>query len=164
MLLNQEKKAFKDRKDAGIQLAKVLEQYKNKGTLILGVPRGGIEVGYQVKDYVDYFVASEASEPAHGWDYQPFLNELSMSYLSPEQLSISIVNAYNNFYSSRTRDYTQSAVNLNQIGPVKENLNNIVFQINQCEKRLGTRFKNIINRTRQKCLEFDEKDYIDLSR
>lgn len=48
MLLNQEKKTFKDRKDAGNQLAKVLDQYKNKGCLILGVPRGGIEVGYQV--------------------------------------------------------------------------------------------------------------------
>lgn len=38
---------FKDRKDAGEQLAKLLEKYKNsKDTIILGLPRGGVVTAY----------------------------------------------------------------------------------------------------------------------
>lgn len=37
---------FKDRFDAGKQLAKVLQHYKNRDGVILAVPRGGVEIGY----------------------------------------------------------------------------------------------------------------------
>jgi putative phosphoribosyl transferase len=39
---------FEDRKDAGEQLALALEKYKDKGVTVLGIPRGGVEVGYYV--------------------------------------------------------------------------------------------------------------------
>jgi putative phosphoribosyl transferase len=39
---------FKDRFDAGKQLAKALQHYKNRDGVILAVPRGGVEVGYVV--------------------------------------------------------------------------------------------------------------------
>ncbi len=39
---------FKNRKDAADQLSKKLEKYKGKNPLILGVPRGGLEVAYNV--------------------------------------------------------------------------------------------------------------------
>ncbi|MBN2453348.1 MAG: phosphoribosyltransferase [Candidatus Omnitrophica bacterium] len=39
---------FRDRKDAGIKLAARLKKYKNKGVVVLAVPRGGIEVGCEV--------------------------------------------------------------------------------------------------------------------
>lgn len=44
---------FKDRKDAGVKLAKALEKYKGKGVLVLGIPKGGVEVGYEVAKYLD---------------------------------------------------------------------------------------------------------------
>ncbi len=44
---------FEDRKDAGKKLAKALEKYKNKGVLVLAVPRGGVEVGYQIAKYLN---------------------------------------------------------------------------------------------------------------
>ena len=37
---------FKDRIDAAMQLAKKLEDYKNKDAIILAIPRGGVPVGY----------------------------------------------------------------------------------------------------------------------
>jgi putative phosphoribosyl transferase len=37
---------FQDRIDAGMQLAKKLEQYKNSGAVILALPRGGVPVAY----------------------------------------------------------------------------------------------------------------------
>lgn len=39
---------FADRKDAGEKLGKALEKYKNQKVLVLAIPRGGVEVGYQV--------------------------------------------------------------------------------------------------------------------
>jgi len=39
---------FKDRIDAGKKLAKALKNYKDKGVLVLGIPRGGVIVGYEV--------------------------------------------------------------------------------------------------------------------
>lgn len=40
---------FKDRQDAGIQLAKSLIKYKNQpNTIVIGLPRGGVVVAYEV--------------------------------------------------------------------------------------------------------------------
>lgn len=44
---------FKDRKDAGEKLAKALKKYKGKGVLVLGIPKGGVEVGYEVAKFLD---------------------------------------------------------------------------------------------------------------
>lgn len=44
---------FEDRKDAGRQLAKTLEEYKNQDVLVLAIPRGGVEVGYEVAKYLN---------------------------------------------------------------------------------------------------------------
>jgi len=44
---------FEDRKDAGEKLARALEKYKNKNVLVLAIPRGGVEVGYQVAKYLN---------------------------------------------------------------------------------------------------------------
>ncbi len=44
---------FEDRKDAGERLARALEKYKNKKVLVLAIPRGGIEVGYEVAKYLN---------------------------------------------------------------------------------------------------------------
>lgn len=39
---------FKNREDAGLQLAEALRNYKNKDVIILAIPRGGVEVGYHI--------------------------------------------------------------------------------------------------------------------
>ncbi len=39
---------FNDREDAGRQLGNALIKYKRKSPLVLAIPRGGVEVGYQV--------------------------------------------------------------------------------------------------------------------
>jgi len=43
---------FRDRQDAGEQLAKALEKYKGKGVLVLGIPRGGVIVAYYVAKHL----------------------------------------------------------------------------------------------------------------
>ncbi|MEW6008247.1 MAG: phosphoribosyltransferase family protein [Candidatus Omnitrophota bacterium] len=44
---------FEDREDAGRNLAKALEKYKDKGVIVLAIPRGGVEVGYEVARYLN---------------------------------------------------------------------------------------------------------------
>lgn len=44
---------FIDRKDAGQKLAKALEKYKDKNVLVLAIPRGGVEVAYEVAKYLN---------------------------------------------------------------------------------------------------------------
>jgi putative phosphoribosyl transferase len=39
---------FKDREEAGKKLALALDGYEGQGVLVLAIPRGGVEVGYQV--------------------------------------------------------------------------------------------------------------------
>jgi putative phosphoribosyl transferase len=39
---------FQNRTDAGLQLARALEHYRDRDVLVLAVPRGGVEVGYRV--------------------------------------------------------------------------------------------------------------------
>lgn len=44
---------FEDRKDAGIKLGRALEKYRNKGVVVLSIPRGGAEVGYHVARHLN---------------------------------------------------------------------------------------------------------------
>lgn len=39
---------FEDRRDAGEQLALALAKYKDQDVTVLGIPRGGVEVGYYI--------------------------------------------------------------------------------------------------------------------
>jgi len=44
---------FKDRKDAGQKLAKALQVYKAEEPLVLAIPRGGVELGYEISRALD---------------------------------------------------------------------------------------------------------------
>ncbi len=44
---------FKDRKDAGWRLALALDKYRSAGVLVLAIPKGGVEVGYEVAKRLD---------------------------------------------------------------------------------------------------------------
>ena len=44
---------FKDRKDAGQKLAESLQIYKEEDPLVFAIPRGGVELGYEVSKVLD---------------------------------------------------------------------------------------------------------------
>lgn len=44
---------FADRRDAGRKLAMALKKYRDHNVLVLAIPRGGVEVGYQVAQYLN---------------------------------------------------------------------------------------------------------------
>jgi len=43
---------FEDRTDAGKKLAAALAKYRGRDVVVLAIPRGGVEVGYQVAKYL----------------------------------------------------------------------------------------------------------------
>lgn len=44
---------FEDRKDAGEKFAAALSKYKGTDAIVLAIPKGGVEVGYQIAKYLD---------------------------------------------------------------------------------------------------------------
>lgn len=44
---------YRDRKEAGISLAGLLEHYRGQDVLVLALPRGGVEVGYEIAETLD---------------------------------------------------------------------------------------------------------------
>ncbi|MEK6943237.1 MAG: phosphoribosyltransferase [Nanoarchaeota archaeon] len=43
---------FKNRHESGIKLAEKLEKYKNSNAIVLAIPRGGVEVGYEIAKHL----------------------------------------------------------------------------------------------------------------
>ncbi len=43
---------YRDRREAGRELAKHLDAYRDKDALVLALPRGGVEVGYEMAEDV----------------------------------------------------------------------------------------------------------------
>jgi putative phosphoribosyl transferase len=44
---------FRDRLEAGQQLAANLEHYRDQGAIVLSIPRGGVAVGYPIAEHLD---------------------------------------------------------------------------------------------------------------
>ena len=70
MLSKRKYKLFKDRADAGQQLGESLKaKYKAQDPLVIGIPRGGVEVGYYVAAALDaafsLIVACKLPFPGH---------------------------------------------------------------------------------------------------
>ncbi len=77
---------------------------------------GMLEVAYEIKDFTDFMVASENTEPGDGWPYDKVLEVLiNNPDISPENFAKEIVEKFISSYSSFD-EATQSAIDLSQIG------------------------------------------------
>jgi len=86
---------FKDRKDAGRQLAEKLAAYRgNAGTVVLALPRGGVPVGYEIaralKLPLDVFVVRKLGTPG-----QPELAMGAIASGGVRVLNREVVDAFN---------------------------------------------------------------------
>ncbi len=85
---------FRDRKDAGKRLGEALSGYRNQNPLVLAIPRGGVEVGYEVAKALqadfDLLICRKLPYPdnpesgfgAIAEDGTLFINEAAAAYLS----------------------------------------------------------------------------------
>ena len=121
------------------QLHQALADLKSKGISfsLIGFDEclmGMEEVLYDVKDYADYFVASEAYEPGEGWDYQKLLSFLSSNpEATPEEFGKAIVDAYREAYSGYTSSYTLTLSLFS-----REDVERVASDLNQLYQDLNT--------------------------
>lgn len=90
---------FKDRREAGEKLAIALEKYKNKEITVLALPKGGIEVAFEVAKYLNLKFSliivrklpfpdnSEAGFGAIAEDGSMYINKQSSWYLSEKEIN-----------------------------------------------------------------------------
>lgn len=93
---------FIDRKDGGLQLAEALEKYKDKGAVVLGIPRGGAETAYYVASFLNAEFSliisrklgfpdnPEAAFGAIAEDGSIYLSSRALQYLPKETINESI--------------------------------------------------------------------------
>ena len=65
--MRTKRKRFKNREDAGRQLAEPLAHYRDEDPIVLALPRGGVPVGYEISDALqaplDVFIARKLGAP-----------------------------------------------------------------------------------------------------
>ncbi len=138
---------------------------KNKKLDILGMDAclmAMVEVGYQAKGYAKYLVGSQEVELAYGWDYFALFRSISSGTTTPLEMAKGIVLTYEQFYKNRIRFYTQSAIDLDNMDYVRDNINNIVIKVNECKKYNNNAIKQLIKQARNSSLQFSTRSYIDL--
>lgn len=108
------------------QLGEAMKQIKavlGKNTDVLGMDAclmQMMEVGYEVRDTVNYIAASEETEPGNGWPYDLILGPLVKNPgMSGSELAVLTVQAYKQGYSSNaSENTTQSAVDCSKFDAV----------------------------------------------
>jgi hypothetical protein len=166
ILFNDESRTYMNNQ----QLVEALKQIKtkvlkNKKLDLLGMDAclmAMLEIVYQAKDYAKYLVASQEVELAYGWDYYSITHTLSQGNVKPIDFAKYIVLFYEQYYKNRISFYTQSAIDLNNVDYVKDNLNMIVDNIQKCKKYDKNGIKQIIKQVRKSCIQFSTKSYVDL--
>lgn len=124
-----------------------------------------LEVATIIKDYGDIMVSSQEVELGTGWNYQSILDPFIHGSIDPVSFSKHIVKAYEKTYSPHTNDYTLSAINLNYIEDLENNINTIANILVSC---LGIQKNNSVkkaiatSKNRRLCTHFDTPQYIDL--
>jgi predicted phosphoribosyltransferase len=89
---------FRNRKDAGEQLGRALEKYRDKDVLVLGIPRGGVETAYYIAKHLNaemsvvvtrklgYPFNPEAAFGAVAEDGSLYISDAAEQNLSAEQM------------------------------------------------------------------------------
>ena len=82
-----------------------------------------IEVGYQIKDHVNYFIGAQNCELPDGWNFKDFFNSITPEQ-SARDVVQSIIHTYDQYYQSHTYKglYTQSACDLNIVSDLSANI------------------------------------------
>jgi hypothetical protein len=145
-------------------LAKALDGKTKRKIDILGMDAclmGMIEVGYQVKESVNYLVATEDTIPDDGWPYDRILARLvECPDMSPEDFSATIVREYLIHYRELEKDVAKSACNLNQSQSLVRSLKELAAELKN--KLSDDNVRVAVLGARAAAQNFYVRDYVDL--
>jgi hypothetical protein len=123
-----------------------------------------LEIAYQIQGSANYLVGAENSIPGEGFPYSAILNVLGAEArsITASQFSRKIVAAYGNFYRRDDNTMTLSALDLNNINPIRSAINSLVGAIDACYARSSAQTLSAVRLARITTASFDVADYIDL--
>ncbi|MBM3886491.1 hypothetical protein FJ364_01050 [Candidatus Dependentiae bacterium] len=125
-----------------------------------------IEIAYQVKESVDYLVASQHTEPGLGWPYADVLSPLvGIPSMSSADTASAIVQAYGAFYNTDTyldSSVTMSAIDVSKIKTATTTFNNVLKTIQEALLIDKATTQAAINEARANTTSFYIDDYVDL--
>lgn len=124
-----------------------------------------LEVGSLIKKHANIMVGSQEVELGTGWNYQKVLQPFATRALDKKEFARHIVGAYEETYKKITNDYTQSAISLDDISMLENNLNDLALLLIQAmEIQQDKTVLNALRASKNKllCTHFDEPSYIDL--
>ena len=123
-----------------------------------------IEVSSFIKKYAHIMVSSEEVELGMGWKYDEVLLPFIKEKLNTPTFARHIVAAYDRTYQSITNDYTLSAINLDSIELLEQNIDLVSKILIEGLNKQKNILAPIIKESRNKllCTHFDEPTYIDL--
>ena len=123
-----------------------------------------IEVSSFIKKYAHVMVSSEEVELGMGWKYDEVLFPFIKEQLDTFTFARHIVAAYDRTYQSITNDYTLSAIDLDSIKLLENNIDVVskmlIDGLDKQKSILAPIIKD--SRNRLLCTHFDEPTYIDL--
>lgn len=124
-----------------------------------------IEIVNIIKKYAQIMVGSQEVELGSGWNYQKVLAPFLTYSPDKKEFARHIVTSYQQVYERITTDFTQSAVDLDNIPQLEANIHQVAELLLQSllHQKDGA-VKNVIKmcRSRRLCTCFDEPTYIDL--
>ena len=117
-----------------------------------------IEVAYQNKDYIEYMVASEETEPGDGWPYHQIIKILNSNpKLTPEDFSKMIVDEYIDSYPDRT-NVTQSSISTKHLDKLTNSISDLAVSLTDNIDLYSSELKEIIRNVKS----YYDYDYVDL--
>lgn len=97
-----------------------------------------LDSAYSLKDYADYYVASEELEDGYGWDYKKIMETVAANKsISSRDLAIKITEVYQERYINDPT-HTLSAIDLSKIEAVKTAYENYTNAMNSNISAQGT--------------------------
>jgi len=124
-----------------------------------------IEVADIVKHYAHYMVGSEEIEMGTGWLYSAVLEPFKTGTLSRKQFAEHIVTSYEVGYAHITNDFTQSAIDLHKVNPLKENVDRVASLLIDAltyQESYSAKAVIKVSRSPRMCTHYSEPSYIDL--
>lgn len=150
-------------------LTTIRQNYLNNGKFaIIGFDAclmSMLEVGSLIKKHAYIMVGSQEVELGTGWNYQKVFEPFLKKSLDRTEFALHIARVYEDTYNKITNDYTQSAVSLDDIASLEDNVDQVATYLTkamQLEKNNSVH--NAIRASKNKllCTHFDEPSYIDL--
>ncbi len=120
------------------------------------------EVGYLASDYAEVLVASQEVELAQGWNYQALVALLATKDQDPTSIARGIVSTYESTYKEKIPFYTQSAINLEGMVPLRTCLDAMITYYNICRSIDRNTMQEALRKARTSCLQFSSASYVDL--